>query len=205
MDRIDLAGKKIGRLTVVSFSHVKRTGSGATQHFWNCTCECGAEKKVDGCCLRRESTLSCGCLARERSTTHGLADRHPVYNVWLAMRRRCGNPRDKDYGGRGITVCDRWNDFAVFLADMGDRPTPDHTIERIENDKGYSPDNCKWATRAEQNENTRQTKLITFNGVTLSRGKWAKRLGIHGRTLRSRLDKLGWSVERALTTPAKAK
>lgn len=202
---IDLTGKKIGRLTVVSFSHFKETGTRSRQYFWNCVCECGKNVKVDGCCLRRASTVSCGCYGRERSTSHGMSD-HPLYQVWHGIKQRCTNPNSecfKDYGARGITMCSRWmNSFAAFYADMGDRPTPAHTIERIQNSKGYEPGNCKWATRAEQNENTRQTKLITFNGITLSRGKWARRIGVHGRTLRSRLDRLGWSIERALTTPS---
>lgn len=206
--RINIAGKAFGRLTVIEFSRVKQTGSGSTQHFWRCRCECGVEKDVDGGCLRRGTTLSCGCHGRERSTSHGMSN-HPLYQVWLGIKQRCTNPNSecfKDYGARGIAMCSRWlNSFADFYADMGDRPTPSHTVERIENAKGYEPGNCRWATRAEQNENTRQTKLITFDGITLSRSKWARRIGIDRSVLRSRLNALGWSVERALTTPQRTK
>lgn len=130
---------------------------------------------------------------------------HPLYVVWCGIKARCYNPAHKnyaDYGGRGIRMCDAWRDsFAAFYSDMGDRPTKRHTIERKENDGDYEPGNCTWATRAEQNENTRQTRLLTFAGITLSIGKWANRLGMQRRTLGNRIDRLGWSIERALTTP----
>ena len=200
---IDLTGRQFGRLNVLGFSYVKHTGLRTSRYFWLCRCKCGVEKDVDGRCLRGGETVSCGCHKREANTTHGMTN-HPLYSVWCGIKRRCCNPNDahfKDYGARGITMCSRWmNSFADFYADMGDRPTSKHTIERIKNHKGYEPGNCKWATRAEQNENTRRTKLISFRGTTLSIAKWAKRIGVHARTLHSRIDRLGWTVERALTT-----
>lgn len=141
---------------------------------------------------------------RRRYEMHGMKS-HPLYKKWCAIKTRCFNPNCKDYhhyGGRGIVICEEWrNSFAAFLRDMGERPTMQHTIERIDNSKGYEPGNCRWATRAEQTENTRQTRLITFCGVTLSLAKWAKRIGVSSGTLKSRIDDLGWSIERALTTP----
>jgi hypothetical protein len=197
---IDLAGKTIGKLTVLSFAQVKRTASGAGQYFWLCRCECGAEKEIDGCCLRRATTLSCGCYGRERSTKHGMAD-HPLYVVWCGIKARCYNANHDsypEYGGRGIVMCDSWHDdFAAFYADMGDRPTDKHTIERADNDGPYCKSNCSWVTRADQTENLRSTRLLSHDGVTLSIGKWAKRRHISRSTIRRRL-KQGATVAAAL-------
>lgn len=207
---IDLSGRVVGKLNVIEFAGIRKRPSGQHGYYWRCRCDCGRVVEIDGCCLRRnQPQQSCGCIparCKGGKPAHGLAN-HYIYTVWLGIKQRCCNPNSqcfKDYGGRGITLCDRWKSSVVdFYADMGDRPTPAHTIERIENSKGYEPGNCKWATRAEQNENTRQTRLLTLNGVTLSIGKWAKKLGV-GRTLiRDRINRLGWSVERALTTPAR--
>ena len=130
------------------------------------------------------------------------------YRIWTNMRRRCLNPADSGwpkYGGRGIKVCARWMVFAAFFADMGARPDPKLTLERIDNNGNYEPGNCKWATRAEQAANKRppRLKLLTLDGVTLSKAAWAKRLGIKPATIYQRL-RYGWSVERTLTTPVDA-
>lgn len=119
------------------------------------------------------------------------------------MRNRCRNPKYPmyhRYGGRGIVVCERWNDFANFFADMGPRPSPSHTLERINNDGNYEPGNVRWATTAEQNRNTGQNVLLTFGGKTQTMIDWAIELGMKYSTLQSRIWK-GWTVERALTTP----
>lgn len=203
---IDLTGARIGKLTVVKPDGFKQTASGARQYFWTCKCECGKECRIDGCCLRRASTKSCGCTVS--NYRHGMAN-HPLYSVWLGMKQRCLNKNHKnyqDYGGRGVKICQRWLESVANLhADMGDRPTSKHTIERRNNAGDYEPENCYWATRAEQNENTRQTRLLTFQGKTLSVGKWAKALGMGRKTLTSRIDRLGWSVEKALSTPVATK
>jgi hypothetical protein len=123
--------------------------------------------------------------------------------VWQNMRARCtnpNNPRYADYGGRGIHVCERWNDYANFLADMGRRPGRGYSIERIDNDGPYSPENCRWATNLEQRRNTRQTRTLTFNGKTQCLTDWAAETGISIDGLRARL-KAGLSVEEALTRP----
>ena len=125
----------------------------------------------------------------------------PEYVVWSSMRDRCNNPRNQRfarYGGRGISVCERWNDFANFLEDMGRRPTLNHTIERMNNDGSYEPGNCRWATRAEQNENQSTTRKVTAYGRTQSVSAWAREIGVSRESLRDRLNR-GMSPEEAVS------
>lgn len=137
-------------------------------------------------------------------TTHGLS-KIPEYVVWQGMIARCHRQRNaeyRNYGGRGITVCDRWRgDFAAFIGDLGKRPSPTHTLERLDNDTGYCPGNVRWATQKEQSRNKRTNTRIELNGRTQTLIEWSEEIGINYKTLRYRLDQ-GWSVERALTTPA---
>lgn len=158
---------------------------------------------------------SCGCrnkaLLSAAFTVHGHSKRgksgrsgsgSPTYSVWKAMRARCRNSRTtsfKDYGGRGITVCDRWHRFENFLADMGKRPEG-HQIDRINNDGNYEPGNCRWTSRKEQNRNKRNTLFFTVGGETKSLSEWAERIGMTRDALTQRL-KNGWSVEAAMLTP----
>lgn len=161
---IDLAGQRFGRLLVLERHYPSPTGHA----LWRCRCDCTGVVTVGSHALRSGGTQSCGCLRREvtaaRSTKHGLATRSgrtPTYTAWQNMRRRCrpDHPRYADWGGRGITVCGRWlDDYAAFLADMGEKP-PGLTLERRDNSKGYSPGNCYWASPAVQAMNKRSTKL----------------------------------------------
>lgn len=133
---------------------------------------------------------------------HGLRSL-PEYAVWTSMRSRCNNYRDpawQNYGGRGIAVCPRWGKFSSFYADMGSRPEG-WTLERIDNDLGYSPDNCKWAPRIEQSRNRRSVLAVTLDGETHPLSVWVERLGLKYATVHQRLTKYGWSVEQALRTP----
>ena len=125
------------------------------------------------------------------------------YRCWSHMKARCGNPKHrqfKHYGGRGISVCDRWMDYDNFLSDMGRRPTPEHSLDRRENDKGYTPENCRWSTRVEQNRNNRGNHMLTHEGKTMCIMDWADHTGIRHTVIRVRIDR-GWPVERALTEP----
>lgn len=129
-----------------------------------------------------------------------------MYGVWRGMLSRCSNPTNKsypDYGGRGITVCERWKEFQNFFDDMVTTYSRGLMIERVDNDKGYSPENCVWETRKVQNNNKRNVKKITFNGKTLSREDWAKEIGGNPSIITIRLRR-GWSKERAVSTPAGA-
>jgi hypothetical protein len=156
--RLDLTGQQFGRWRVGYFA--ARDARGAIH--WQCRCACGKTALVTSGNLRRGTSLSCGCLqqelARTRHTTHGEAQKTPEYIAWDNMKARCSNPkhkRFKDWGGRGIKVCERWLVYANFLADMGRKPDPSLSIERSDNDGDYEPNNCYWATTTEQSRNRR--------------------------------------------------
>lgn len=209
-----LEGQTFGRLTVIERAGSLTLSNGKRRAQWRCRCSCGAETLSTTNRLTMGNTRSCGCLMVETQRlnrrTHGAAGTRrgdpalPEYGVWVGMRDRCCRPSNKyfaNYGGRGITVCERWReDFAAFLADMGARPSEAHSIDRIDNNAGYSPENCRWATRHEQTRNTRRTRLIAFRGETLCLLDWAARIGIAREVIAGRLNR-GWSVERALTAP----
>lgn len=199
----DLAGRQFGRLTVLGA--VSRRPM-----MWHCKCSCGGESISEARVLVNGSTRSCGCLSKEYNALgllgasvrkHGLSQT-PLYAVWQQMIRRCTSPSAHNfarYGGRGVKVCDRWHHFENFLADMGERPEG-CSIERIDNNGNYEPDNCRWATCKEQSSNMRVNRKLTFNGETLHLTEWARRLNMRPTTLRGRLQS-GWSVPDALSTP----
>lgn len=134
---------------------------------------------------------------------HGLR-RHPLYSLWCEMRRKCSNPKHVDfdiYGGRGIKVCERWDDMKSFLEDMGEKPSPESTLGRIDNSGDYTPENCRWASIKQRNRNRRNTRYLTFRGETRSLGEFAERYGISSHNLWLRIFAYGWSVEKALIQP----
>ena len=206
----DLTGKRFGRLVVLEFAGYYREKWST----WNCVCDCGNRVVVRGMYLNSGATKSCGCLANEltskRHKTHGKSGT-PFYLLYRNVWSRCYNPRNKvyaDYGGRGIQMCERWlgpKGFENFLADMGQRPTPQHTIERNDNDGPYSPENCRWATRKEQARNKRNNRTLTFNGETLTTSGWSDKTGLPAKTIYYRAFVRKWSVSDALTRPLKTR
>lgn len=198
----DLTGRQFGRWTVVRFAGIENK---CTK--WQCICECGTERKVAAGSLKNGISKSCGCLSRDlaskRLYKHGCAihgNYTSEFNAWMRMRNRIVNPNNNRYhryGGRGIKVCERWASFEMFLADMGPRPSPKHSIDRIDNNGDYCPENCKWSTNKEQNRNKSTNRVITFEGKTLTAAEWAEVTGIKGATIRARIRN-GWSAEKAL-------
>lgn len=180
---IDLTNQRFGRLLVLRY-----TG----KYYWLCLCDCGVTKPVHSYSLRNGDTKSCGCLRREvlSNVRHRLAGT-PIHQVWVRMKQRCHNPNNKSfkhYGARGIRVCERWtSSFENFLADMGERPSNRHSIDRIDNDGDYTPENCRWATLKQQANNTRRNRKIEHNGVTKNLNQWASELGMSRATLESRI------------------
>lgn len=172
-------------------------GKAARVGYALCRCACGTEREVRIQSLKSGGSRSCGCdvparmsaLLKGRARTHGRAA-SDTYRSWQAMKSRCGNPKHrafKDYGARGIVVCERWADsFENFLADMGERP-PGATLDRKDGDGNYEPGNCRWASRKEQQRNRRVTRFITINGERLSAAEWQERLGLAGSTFRYRV------------------
>jgi hypothetical protein len=196
MSIYDLAGKKFGKWVAVSAYPRRRHA----HVYWHCRCECGTERAVDGQNLLNGRSRSCGC-AESRVRSHGKSE-SAEYKIWASMIQRCTKPV-KNYGARGIKVCVRWRKFENFYADMGPRPSPKHSIDRIDNDGNYEPSNCRWATRSEQAFNRRARSAITFAGRTQSMAQWAREVGIPRVTLFQRLQK-GWPLEKAIApNPAK--
>lgn len=200
MKVIDLTGKTFGRLTVQSRKIVK----GARRAIWNCLCECGKTHTASGSDLTTGDIRSCGCLGKEmlvaRNITHGLS-KTPEYGIWQAMKNRCTNPtvsNYKNYGGRGIKVCDRWlNSFSAFYEDMGKRPSPAYSIERIDYDGNYEPGNCKWATALEQANNRCTNHRGFYRGEEVTIAELARRTGISPMTLYCRIVRAGKTFEEA--------
>lgn len=181
----DLTGQKFQMLTAL-----KLVGRNERrQTLWLFRCDCGTEKVLWGASVAHGYTKSCGCWqkANPARLSHGMAG-GSTFRTWAAMRQRCTNPENPsypDYGGRGITVCERWGDFAVFLADMGERPVG-ASIDRIDNSRGYEPGNCRWATATVQNRNRRTSIMVEHAGETLHLKEWASRIGVSYKTLWNR-------------------
>lgn len=194
---LDLVGTRFGRLVVMGKAAERDK---FRKVVWHCLCDCGTKTDVNTKNLRTNNTRSCGCLHRDTATKHGMRNTR-IYRIWVGMKSRCADPSLPNYGQKGITVCKRWGKFENFYADMGDVP-PGMTIDRVDNTKGYSKANCRWATKTTQSVNRTCTKFVTFRGETLCVSHWARRLGIRQDTLSYRLRK-GWPIEKALTTPVK--
>jgi len=195
---LELTGKKFGRLMVIERSHKGKHG----EINWLCLCDCGNHTKVRAANLINETTKSCGCYHKEKVSTHNMTG-VPTFKSWESMKQRCTNQNSPDYfkyGGRGITICDRWlNSFDSFYEDMGLRPKGT-TLDRIDNDGNYEPDNCRWATAIEQLSNRRNTARYMFGDSLKTARELSEISGMKIKTIRDRLY-AGWSVEKAMFTP----
>lgn len=201
----DLTGQRFGRLTVI-----ERQGG----YRWLCKCDCGNTATPLTNALLSGKTKSCGCYMKDRisetSRTHGQT-KTKLYKVWSEMKRRCNNPNDNvfvHYGGRGITYAREWERFEPFMEwaranGYHEARRGNCTLDRMDVDGDYTPDNCRWITQEEQMRNTRRSRRYTFRESTHTLGEWGEITGINSETLRARIERDGWSVEKALTTPVK--
>lgn len=199
----DFNNKRFGRwLVLEDFIMVKRNV------YCRCVCDCGVIKTVRKSSLYCGDSVSCGCFNKEvisiTNSKHRLSD-HPLYDTWALMIRRCHDVRHKNfstYGGRGIFVCMRWM-FSVknFIDDMDNKPSKDYSLDRIDNKKGYSKQNCKWSTQTEQCRNKRSNRIVEFNGKKQCLSSWCEELNIPYHRTKDRLHKFGWSTEDAFNIP----
>lgn len=200
----DLSGARFGRLTVLFRDNADRQNVR-----WMCLCDCGNKKSIRGDHLKRGETTSCGCYSREVASKRERGKtqrryRSPEYNAWHHMIARCEKPSDPRfycYGARGITVCDRWkgrDGFKNFIEDMGHRPGPEYSIDRINNNGNYEPSNCRWSTRVEQANNKSNNILILYHGETKTLGAWAREFGFDYKNIWERMNRYGWSFEKAI-------
>ena len=209
MKRIDLTGMVFGKLTAIE--PVKKVKNG--DMLWRCKCDCGNESLVQSGNLKSGHTKSCGCYrvdwCKENCTKHGL-EHSRLYKIWFNMNLRCldeTNTNYHRYGGRCISVCDEWKENLQAFVDwaMANGYRDDLTLDRIDNDGNYEPSNCRWVSMREQANNRRSNVAITFNGKTKTMKQWANDVGIPYKVVWQRIQKLGWSAERALTEPVKGR
>jgi hypothetical protein len=203
----DITGQRFGNLLIIKAVYQDKKNA----WHWLCKCDCGNEKIISGVNIRSGHTQSCGCYNRERTLethiTHGKTD-SKIHYTYINMKQRCLNsnhPEYHNYGGRGITVCERWlgsEGFINFYRDMGDPPVK-HELDRINNNGDYEPGNCRWATSSEQSRNTRMTIMLERNGENKSLSDWADIFNIRAKTLWSRLYVSKWDQERAFTEPVR--
>ena len=206
--RKDLTGRQFGRLTVLYWTETRALSRNAV---WRCQCECGIKPVVAARSLVSGAATSCGCFRKERSaaanrkrlTTHGMAYTR-TFRIWGLMLNRCRNERAtqfKHYGGRGIKVCDAWREFAEFFKDMGEAPDG-LTLDRIDSNGNYEPSNCRWASKVQQMNNMRRTRIVTVDGRTMTMSEASREFGVGVGTIWSRL-KLGWPDEKAVKKKVK--
>lgn len=200
-------GNRYGRWRVLEKAESYREPSGHLRHVWLCECECGVKRNVKGASLLSGRSLSCGCILREknvsRMSTHGMYGTR-IYKIWEGMKSRCDNPnnsRYKNYGGRGITYCKEWEDFCNFEEWALSNGYEDNlTLDRIDVNGNYEPDNCRWITNKEQQNNKRDNIYIPYKGVTKTLAEWSEITGKSYACLTYRY-KAGWSAERIIETP----
>lgn len=207
---VDITGQRFGMLVAIDST----PGGAAKPVSWRCICDCGAEVRTHGTSLRR------GCITRCKACSAKLFDKNrsrlgnrthrmsktSEYAIWQQMMNRCYRPSVKGYrryGGRGISVCDRWHTFTNFISDMGQRPSAKHSIDRIDGNGNYEPSNCRWATQKEQARNTSTNRIVTAFGQSKCIAEWAEEYGIGYATLRDRIVNRGMNAEIAMTTPVR--
>jgi hypothetical protein len=201
--RNDLTQQRFGKLLVLERQGSAPNGASTTPT-WLCQCDCGKQKLIRGPNLCNGQAKSCGCSHFKHNAYTGRGNKTgPEYRAWSGMLQRCTNPKAREfvfYGARGIRVCDRWKDAAMFLADMGPRPSPQHSLDRIDNNGNYEPGNCRWATRIEQARNKRSNRVLIVEGRALPISEWAEATGLLNTTIRERIRR-GWSPRKAVLTP----
>lgn len=198
----NLTGKRYGRLIVIS-----RAANRQGKVMWLCKCDCGNTKEIAAPSLVSGRTQSCGCLSKERTriacTKHGGLNTR-LYRIWRNMKSRCAcssAAKHFNYGGKGITVCEEWNEFSAFREwALSNGYTDNLTIDRKDSSKGYTPENCRWATTKEQNNNTSQNHILDYNNFSGTIAQWAERIGLPYKVLSERIRR-EWTIERALNTP----
>ena len=193
----DLTGLRFGRWAVI-----ERAPNRGKRVYWVCRCECGQVRDVRQDGLRSGANQSCGCHQHDKVTKHGMWNT-AAYKTWRGMLMRCELPSYHAYplyGGRGIRVCERWHDFLAFYADMYPKPSKSHSMDRIDNDGGYSPENCRWATKKEQSRNRSDNRVLNYRGIERCVSEWAEVVGMNVSALYERIQR-GWTVEDALETP----
>lgn len=192
MARMDLTGQTFTKWTVL-----RETEKRNKKRMWLCRCECGNTVVVCQANLKSGKSTQClNCRPGQGMTTHGLAKKHPLYTTWVNMRARCNNSRSNDYkyyGGRGITVCERWNDFTLFVEDMYSTYQKGLTLDRKENNGNYEPSNCRWISRLKQSNNTRLTLKIEYEGKFYSESALARHVNVPRSTIQDRRRK-GWTL-----------
>lgn len=216
--RIDRIGEVIGRLTIIDIAPDRFDKRGKPRQYWVCRCECGAVKEIRNDGLNGKRTMSCGCLQRDRASqiNRGRTDgfkygdsRERIHNIWYLIKFRCEDPASPsfhNYGGRGIRMCEEWSDgitgyfkFKEWSLNNGYREGL--SIDRINNNGDYSPENCRWVDTYTQGNNKRNNVLIEYGGRTQTLSQWARELGVPTKNLHNRIRVLGWDIERAFTQP----
>lgn len=204
---VDLTGRRFGRLEVISRGEDYVSPSGYVAVNWVCRCDCGNTVVVRGCNLKSGASTSCGCerIIHPNRLTHGQKNTR-LYKIWKSMKERCCNKNNAswpEYGGRGIEVCEQWlHDFKSFYDwSMKNGYREDLSIDRIDNDKGYGPENCRWSDSVGQQNNKRNNHILEFHGERKTMAEWSRITGVSYHKLKDRINKCGWDVERALTTP----
>lgn len=197
----DIQGQRFNNLTVLNLSDKTNRG-----FWWICKCDCGNEVRVLGSNIIRGHSKSCGCIRAKASSDshykHGMINTR-IYKIWVGIKTRCTDVNSrpyKNYGGRGITICDKWMMFEGFYEDMGSGYSDNLSIDRVDNNKGYSKENCKWSTRIEQANNVRNNHIVVVDGITDTLANMSRRYNINYKMAAQRI-KLGWDIDKVFKTP----